>query len=34
VLFGGSIAVIGLGAYAVRQMWSPRPPAAAPAAAT
>ena len=34
VLFGGSIAVIGLGAYAVRQMWSPRPPAPAPAAAT
>jgi CAAX protease family protein len=34
VLFVCSIALIGLGAYAVRQMWTPRPPAPAPAAAT
>jgi membrane protease YdiL (CAAX protease family) len=34
VLFGLSIAVIGLAAYAVRQRWNPRPPAPAPAAAT
>jgi len=34
VLFVVSIAIIGLGALAVRQVWSPRPPAPAPAAAT
>ena len=33
VLFAVSIAVIGLAALAVRQLWTPRPPAAATAAA-
>jgi CAAX protease family protein len=32
VLFVCSLALIGLGAYAVRQLWTPRPPAAASAA--
>jgi membrane protease YdiL (CAAX protease family) len=34
VLFLASIAVIAIVAYAVSHMWNPRPPAAAPAAAT
>ena len=34
VLFVVSIAIIGLAALAVQQVWSPRPPAPAPAAAT